>query len=1727
MSTRTQIADPGETPESIFAEVADHVSQSRFLDAYRLAIVAGPLDSWQGAEEKMLAARLAGHLGSAKLRWRLIREACREKPATIRFQFQRAYCALERHGVLAAWELARKLRKLEGPNEEKADIIALEALCNTVFRDFEQAAKLYAEARNLAPASPWIWTESSAEPGERGAFAEAIERLDRALQLAPFYRPAIQRKAAYLQSLQRDDEARALLEQTREHLQSGAIVNQLIVLYSEQEQWSRILELLNEAEALSPLADENVRSWFYARRTDASLGLEQRVEAATCARLVTNKPFYVALAERLEKPSLQHRRAKLDVPFVQQNFNTCAPATLSALTAFWGNLIPQDTIIGEICYDGTYDFVERRWAEQAGWYAREFRVTWEVAISLLDRRIPFILTTQGIDMGHSQAIIGYDTVRQTLLLRDPSFRHYNESDYQEFEKHHRATGPRGLLILPSEAKDRISGIDLPEAELYDELYRVNCALRDHDRGKAERLLQGLNRAASHHRITWLARSALAHYDQNPVAHLQAIDGLLSLFPDDDRLLYVRLQLLSMVGRNHETTALLKARCRRQLTPAPFVRSYGQQLKTEPGKTQLATRFVRKALKQNPRDIEGLSLLAEIYWNLPSRDLAIAVERLAASVGEKKEATANRYFEMLASAGMIEAGLEFLERRFQTLSHQSGEPGITLVDALGRLNRISEVNRVLEDAIARRPDDSLLQIKRAQVERSAGRFVESRLALEKAKHGPPIPWLRAAAQLEKLLGGFDQALSYWQQLSAISPLHMEAHREIAWLLARRDGKSAAKSYLTALGSQFPHHRGLLELEISWQNDDSPENAEQRLTDYLREVPMDAWALRELSLILAQRNALSEALQPAAEAKRLEPASPASWEVEGLLLDKAGQNSEARDRYRHTLELDIDRPYALRRLVACSDGIDLKLASLRFIREQLRTQPFIGAGIDVYREVAFPILLSDELTEHLQEIWRPNIWESWTALASHLLSVGKIEESREMAEKATQRFPTLPEVWRVAATVHQYTEDWPKVESCFRQALLFAPDLQPAICGLADTLRRLDRTREARELLESSLRRNPFAVQVLWSCADLLWHSGERDQALAQLKTAIEIDPHDDNAWLNLEHWSQLTGQSGLAFDLAKERATRLATDDGAWLKVAKLAQQSNRGKDALEAALLAREHGPRNPRCHEAVVVALAEQQRFDEARTACQPIIFGHQFPAILRARQAWILAQEGAVTHAIDEMLGVLSHEPDLVFGWQQIIQWCLSTAKLDLLLEGTEKLVRLAPLDPRSYGNRAFALSRLARETEAKADYRRALIIDPGYQFAVWQLFSLEIKAKAFQDASRTLLRARSHLPLSVLLPAQALVAARQGLWQDATKLIRRAVVLSELDESALRGAFEVFDETGKQNDLIKVLRYHSADPKLNPIVGRIWVERDHFVTFNPLAALKGIPPESQALPAILQAVINQLRGEQNRSTLKRVVARYRNVIGQNTLLWGSVGVVLCNYRRWQEAIDWLQDWEGRPGIQGWVVTNYVFALHALGRITEADAASKTLLERGLADHTRGYHLLYLALSALERSETREAERLIGDCRLVGAQALDQYFQVLVQQALVIQSNGNKQEIARSALVALRAARPLKLRVKRILNAETRALTQMRRDNGSLSLRAFLARKRLGDVSPRHLLWIVFASYWIMKACEVQPHATPIRPIIEDNQTAPFERLPERPSISVAPILPHASPLSENRKE
>jgi len=1588
--------------EQLLNSVLEATNESRFLDAYNLAITAGAIQEWTG-EAGLLAGRLAGHIGNRELYWSLTARAWRQYPDRTKFLTQRVYALTEKRGALAAWHESQKLsHSISQSDAEIADGLVCQGAFSLYFRDFESAKEYFSKASSLQPTNPWVLSESSEIFSAAGAHQKALEVIDEALAINPNYRSAVLRKAECLLKLQRQEESIQLLEGVRTHVQSAAVLGKLISIHSEKENWGYLPELIDEAERLAPLADKSFRSWAAAMRLNAFMGLGRLQDARQQALKIQDNRFYEGLADRLEKRADPNRRVKINVPYVQQDHNTCAPATLSAITSYLGKPIPQETIIGEICYDGTYDFVERRWADRNGWFTREFRVTWDSAVGLLDKGIPFVLSTTEISSAHSQAVIGYDEIRRTLLIREPNSPTFEEMGYEDFKKHYDPVGPRGFVLVPLYRASEIKDLPLQDSELYDISYALNCSLDENDRAGAKQHLAKLETTAPDHLLMWMGRRAIAFYDCNQLALLESLEGLARLYPADDRVLYLRINVLRSLGNVMEASRLLQDRCQKPKVPAIFWREYAAEKGFEKGNERLAFRLHWRSVKWESYNVDSLVGFAQYLWDRNHRDQALGFQRLAVCIGEKKEYAAETYFQMLQASGRTEEGLDFLRQRVDENIKKSPDPTITLVNILDRLNRSSEAKELLERASKERPSDGRLQTQFARFEGMSGHPEKCKELLDKAyEQTNPLPWLRAAASLEHLLGGFEQALTHYQNIVEISPLDYEAHSRITWLIARKEGKAAGRAYVRKLGERFPFHRQLLMLELEWTRTDFPDEAESRLRRYLQNNPRDAWAHRELAIVLHARASFDEALISAAKGKELEPLHPASSQVESMVLMDLGRTSEAKDSLKRLLETDINCDFAQRRLLACADSYQEKKETIIFIRDQLHKQPHITAAIETFRALAFPILDIAELTAEIKGLWneRPDIIEAWIAWTKQLAACGKLHEAKKVALEGTQRFSMSTAVWSNAATACLRQNDLDEAKRCLLEALKINPDITDSICELVGIYRRENRVEEAITFLERAIQRNPLDVVLLGTKAEIRWQAGAAEEAIEIAQKCVELSPDYIWAWNSLHRWSLVYRNDSPALALAQERAQRLGNDASAWLLVSQIATVASRQVDALNAALKARECEPRNVDAHDAVILALVAVRRFDEAYECCRTSSFGDYIPVELRGREAWLYSRQEKITTAIEKMRLVVESDPNYLWGWGQLAEWFCSETQFKDALEAIERVIRISPLDDQSYTTRARIFMELDRPHDAEADYLRAVALHPGNVFAGWQLFRLQLKRSALDSAQETADLIRNNVPTSISIAADALLAVGQHEWDDATALLSRLCVEPQEDRGVFSEILKAFDNGGEKRKADRILEEAVRNVRCNPSAAILWAQRSGITGSKRFGRLKRLPKDSPALVELLLYILSiEERSNRLVPLLNKIVSSHRTASTSNTVLWGEIGRLYQARQQFRKAARWLSDWRTRQGVQGYMVTNYVYALQSLGKAAEADLQSTDMISYGIADHSEYVHRLYLALSAVERGDGKMAREHFELANHTFDTENDRYFKTLVEQTLLV---------------------------------------------------------------------------------------------------------------------------------
>ena len=861
-----------------------------YLQAYRAATQLAPLAEWEGTDAKVLAGRMAYALGSTKLAHRCHLSAWRKDRTHAEAQYFYARVLLDRHGPLRAWYFLKHNSELKAPSPAlQADWHGLRALVLGQLRDFEEAERCLALAEAADPNEAYVWVEKSSLLELQDRYDEALQAAEHALTLRPWYRPAVQAAAHLYVLLDREQDALMMLGEAATRLESAAIVAQLAQLQSDLELHKAARANWERYSELSPLLEEDDWKWLNGRRSDAAYLCGDYAAALELAEK-SESYFFKKMAKHLRHADATARRQVLPVNFIRQHHLTCAPATLTMISRFWQRPAEHLSVAEQICYGGTTDYSERKWAADNGYVTREFCVNLDDAVKLIERGVPFTLATVDPGNAHLQAVIGYDKRRGTLLLRDPYLSSLGEALGEGLLKHYRSNGPRGMALVPREQASLLDDLDLKEAGLYDELYAIQDALEKHQREAAQEVWQRLRAAYPEHRMTHWARLVLAWYDEDQAQILACVEALLEQFPEDANLKLSKIYSLRVLARRSERLAYLEELCqlpgkqdeqsekekededddesdeRKKKDPRRFFdplfwQQYAEELSDDARTQNRALRLLHRVLRYRPTDAHSLFLMASIRWMQRRFAEACELYRIAACLRDTSEQYVHAYFVAARQQRQTQSALKLLEDRFQRFGKQSGFPARTLSYAYEQVDDEPRSLQVLDAGLKLRPDDGELMLYAADAYARHGDFERATALIAQAEGKASRPaWLRGAALIAVYQGQLPQALQLWRAVLEHEPLAPDANRHTARLLAETEGEAAAIAFLRDATARFPHSLPLHQQLVEWLRE-QPEEAVAALRHIAEIDPVDAWARRELAFRLAQLQRFDEASETA--------------------------------------------------------------------------------------------------------------------------------------------------------------------------------------------------------------------------------------------------------------------------------------------------------------------------------------------------------------------------------------------------------------------------------------------------------------------------------------------------------------------------------------------------------------------------------------------------------------------------------------------------------------------------------------------------------------------------------------------------------------------------------------------------------------------------------------------------------------------------------------------------
>lgn len=1579
------------------------------FQAWQAAQALGPLRDWSGTAERILAGRLASQLMADRLSdalllraWRLDRTA----PEAL------LYGAISMHsirGPLAALDLLNSSGLLATDNPHRWEATAYAAWLHASFRDFETADRLITKALD-ASGTAWIWAHRAAIDELADRYPEALQASRHAMQLDPNLRSAIQCSARLLSLFERDGEAIELLRDALSRLESPRIALRLANLEFEQGLFQEALATLDRFDALTPIKEKANESWLTGRRCDLYSRLGDLPRAREQAQRSTSG-FYKQIAQRLEQAVPGMRPSMLPVGFVRQHHMTCAPATLSALSRYWSRPADHLEMAEAICYDGTPQHSQRRWATENGWHVREFTVTWDCARALVDAGIPFTLATVHPGSSHLQAVIGYDDARGTLLIRDPYERMHNEFAEAPFFESYRSSGPRGMAIIPLEERARLDALDLPESTLYDLAHELQDALAVHDRDRAAAKCAQIAAVALGHRLDLAMRRSLASYDGDLAANLRMTEELLAAYPDDVNLRLDKAALLRRLVPYPEYLGYLRAQCEGTAPHALLWLRLARTLLDDARHRSEALRILNRLVRNAPKS-EALSLLADAHWHRGEYARAVELYRFASTLEEVDEDHAQAYFRAARMVRGEEHALAYLRQRIQRLGQLSAQPAMTLFDCLQELNRTTEARIILDEALAAHPEDGALLLFAA---RNAGSASENKRAdefLARARsHCRELDWLKAAARMHQQRGELTAALQRWEQIAAMEPLDVGAQRAVVGLKHELIGRSATVEYLRALTERFPHHQDHCELFVDWL-DEAPlpeqEAALQRLLDL---NPANAWAQRQLALVLGRQRRFEEAHARAQIAHELAPNTVPLHNVVGNLYFLEGRRDAAREQFQQALRLSVDSDFALNRLLEACVNIEERRAELDFVLEEMKRQVIYGDSLLNYQRHARESLDPQRLAMLLDEARsvRPDLWQAWVAVVRQHIALQQYDRARVVCDAALARFPLLPRLHIESAEIARVTGDRAAERAALTEALRLSPGWSLAARKLADAIEADGDFAGSRQVLETALHHAPADALLRGYLGYTQWQLGERNAALTQFEQSAALDPEYDWAWRMLKERAAQEGRPNAAIELARRLAAQRPGEARIWIAVARVAEDPEERLTALDRAIAL---SPLALEPNERKLDLLIELKRFDEALALVDAGAWGEHAPVALRAKACRILAARGDLPGAIARMEKVLLIDPNHYPGWELLADWHAEREDWAAYLSATRELCRLEPNDARSIGYLAHALSKAEPDTDIRPHLRRAQHLKPDYPYAGQKLFDLELAAGDLDAAEAALRTLAAHVDNGFTRRRGVELATRRADRADALDRFRNMCFIREDDIDPFKDAMQTLIDAGWRRDAERVIEVVVFEKNVNPHVGTLWVERraaagftlNRFGGFDRVLAT-GAPGHYAA-----RALLRHHKVKKNVRALRRLLRRYDQEFRRDDATYGLVGFALVGNKLLRETVAWFADWRTHSNLEPWMLLNLAGALRDLGQDAEAAEVGKHALTL-TRDHTFSEHNIWLAIDAGFAGERAESERLLAN---VDEKAISDYRRFLLRIAQALLAIGGEPAPLSSAAYA-----------------------------------------------------------------------------------------------------------------
>lgn len=1572
-----------------FQETAEYWSSAQSLDSF-------------SSDELIFAGRLAFRLGGSRMSRRLFRKAIEKNPNDAQVRY--FTCRIPQRGRNMFEDLRRMERnpELDGADPDtQASWLAFQGVIWARVRDFSKAHRCIERAHAFSVSQSWVLSCESDIYSYQDLRSEALDLAEKAWSINPGVPYAAHSLGQCLVNLSRVEEAAERLEKATEGSESVEVLQLAcwhLCTLTETLEGARRIEVLNRAkelagrfEGLAPLADRETRSQFARAWLDIA-ELEDDHEAIKRWAREVRSPFHRKVLANLEK---NPDGCRIRLPFRRaiQKHDTCLPTSVASALGAMGVEVDADAMASEITFGGTAEWAAAEWLEKRGLTTRFFPVTTDLAALLIKQGFAFVMTLEADDNAHAVAIVGIDEAAGTLFVHDPQALRTTEYLLEHIGEGETPLGPKGMAIVPLEKANDLDRL-LPQTEVAamtaTEAYHRAGERQGHT--AASEVVAGLVEHHPDHAITRLLKAIQAIQEGRLSFAQIELQTLLATFPNSA---IVRLHLLSTcraLGNTALMREVLEGVVKRGLLPgvqsrqdwvnppSRYVTEYADILRLSAETREEARQLLNRVIKLHDGTFaQAWHVLGDLLWDEYDVEGYLLAYRLASCLSLNAEHYARSYCEALGNADRKEEGLAWLEKRVHEFeaSLYGESTRISWISALENWGYPERAIAAFEESLAVHGQSAEFLGFAAPFAARMGQWEKAESLLQRLENlGNPSSFHEAALYVYRSSGQLDKAIEHAERWVLESPMSFEARKELAALIEKRDGTTAATERTAAwLREQADHD----EFERLYCGQLDRCNAPHwkkyaLLRRRVKRNPEDGWAWRELTFDLLgdtkwrnekqERRSQRRLAMFFAECERTGPESAATQRIRALRHEARGKWDEAVRAWLTSIRLEPGELYGYQRLWDCLARFDLEEQE-RLWKEAAALMRGYAGRLSVARSAIlfcgerFGMAMAEETVQSWRKA-RPDDPELVEAFADLLLERGQgrtdAERASEMLRPAVDHYPFHVGLRFSLASAQRTLGQFEAADETLQEIVRRKPDYSAAQIQLARVHERHKRYDEALRILEVARKRDPRNTTIYDASAQVLIAAGRHDQARELVAEATQRFPGGVNWRERAIELLKDCGDEEAAIRTAREGIEVYPRGAYLWLVLGRTLLELPRFAKGGEVEQCFRRSLELNKELFGAadrLAILLVEQRRHAEAEEVVRRIEGLLPDPTPAKGRLAWIHRDGGKKTEARSELTAVVSRSPWYSWGWNLLIDWMAE----DKAWNEARSILRKVPEALRA--DTKFRRKRLSTLEEAglpatELDQEWMTLLHDFPEDIPLHLIRYDSlrDAKRMPEAATVLeiarnldpqnpyARARSVEVLSgdpkkheeaIEIALSVLVADREeSVWpvDFAWQAIEKAKLAERCDQQARKLLEEGQQPTPRALFWLAkraANKCTSASSNRRP-VWRTWFPDEG--AREILALLKLVDSTTWATDRHRAVLLERLNGESYHRNVARYWRKHKTEVESGVESWAQAGRALVALKRERKARELLGQWQERAGVRMWMLANYVMALSPRSR-------------------------------------------------------------------------------------------------------------------------------------------------------------------------------------------------------